>query len=73
MLTLILDKSEINVVLSNQCKPRDHLYAFSSAFQHALDPLIAFDFQDFDENLKKSGWQTSHLQMNTLGWKGDFV
>ena len=39
------DKSQVNMVLSDQIEPK----------------------------LKDSGWQTSNLQMSTLGWKGNFV
>ena len=67
------DKSQVNVVLSNQIEPKNCLVAYATAFQHALEPLICFYAKDFEEKLKDSGWQTSHLQMSTLGWKGDFV
>ena len=67
------DKSQVNVVLSNQIEPKNCLFAYATAFQHAHEPLICFDTKDFEEKLKDSGWQTSHLQMSTLGWKGDFV
>ena len=67
------DKSQVNVVLSNQIQPTTYLFAYATAFQHALEPLICFDTKDFEEKLKDSGWQISHLQMGTLGWKGDFV
>ena len=61
------------MVLSNQFQAKDYLFAYSMAFQHALHPLIDFDIQNFEEKLQKSGWKTNHLQMNTLGWKGNFV
>ena len=67
------DKSQVNLVSSNQIQPKDFLFAYATAFQHALEPLICFDAKDFEEKLKDSGWQTSHLQMSTLGWKGGFV
>ena len=67
------DKSQVNVVLSNQIEPKNCLLAYATAFQHALEPLICFDAKYFEEKLKDSGWQTCHLQMSTLGWKGGFV
>ena len=63
----------VNVVLSNQIEPKDYLFAYATAFQHALEPQICFDTKDFEEKLKESGWQASHLQMSTLGWKRNFV
>ena len=67
------DESVVNVILSSVIEPKDYLFAYATAFQHAYDALIEFDAKDFEEKLKNSGWQTSHLQMNTLGWKGDFL
>ena len=67
------DESQVNVVLSNQVQPIHYLFAYATAFQHAYEPRMCFDAKDFEEKLKDSGWQTNHLQMSTLGWKGHFV
>ena len=67
------DKSQVNVVLANRIQPKEYLFAYATAFQHAHEPLVFFDAKDFKEKLKDSGWETSYLQMSTLGWKGDFV
>ena len=37
------DKSVVNVILSSVIEPKDYLFAYATAFQHANDPLIDFD------------------------------
>ena len=66
------DKSQVNVVLSNQIQPKDFLFAYATAFQHALEPLICFDAKDFEEKLKDSGWQTKPFTNEYLGLEGRF-
>ena len=58
------DKSQVNVVLSNQIEPNDYLFAYATVFQHALEPLICFDAKDFEEKLKDSLKLCSYCQFH---------
>ena len=58
----------INVILSDKCRPKDLLRAYCEAFAK-VNGKNEFSYEDFDQKAQKQGWKTSHLQMNTLGWK----
>ena len=67
------EDGSLNVILSSGASSKDCLKAYTEAFFKAYYTKPSFNFDSFEEKLIKSGWNTSHLQMKTLGWKGDFL
>ncbi len=67
------DQENVYVILSESSRPEDKLRAFFTAFCEAIDPEASFDFDDFYHKLSLSGWKSSHLQISSLGWRGEFA
>ena len=67
-------RSKVDVCLSGLCDAKTRLQAYSCAFHSALETKdTAFDYGQFEQKLLNVGWRTSHLQMASLGWKGEFL
>lgn len=68
--------SELNILILDNCQPKDYLKAYVTAFMRASaanNPTKSFsdsDFAKFEVQLSKAGWRTTHLQVNPIGWIG---
>ena len=69
---LVDSQSEVNVILSTQVQPDHLLKAFCKAFHLAKYGNQDLDYDGLKAALIQSGWNTSHLQISTLNWKGEF-
>jgi hypothetical protein len=73
---------KFNILILENCKPKDYLRAYVTAFwmayqanRHGSGSKIDFTkikFENFDAELVAAGWRTTHLQVNPIGWVGSF-
>ena len=64
----VASEGRVDVVLSDRCRPKDLLRGYCAAMAKVNNDND-FNFEDFDHKAQKQGWKTTHLQINTLGWK----
>ena len=73
-------ENEINILVLDNCQPKDYLKAYITAFMMAFAASKSTSSASFSDNdfagleaqLAYAGWRTTHLQINPIGWVGTF-